>query len=145
MIYRAALNPWADGRYAWPKTSGRTDDWKTVKGRRRQLPNSFKLTHCPLTRDVDHDLRIWYARVMDTVGMRELRQNPATVFRAVEAGNEVRVSVSGRPVARIVPLEAPAWVDGERAARIYTATVDAQWEAELHAARQEETVDDPWA
>lgn len=76
--------------------------------------------------------------------MRELRQNPAPVLRAVEAGDEVIVSVSGRLVARIVPLENPAWVDGERAARIYAVGVDPQWEAELRVAREDETVDDPW-
>jgi prevent-host-death family protein len=76
--------------------------------------------------------------------MRELRQNPAPILRAVEAGDEVTVSVSGRPVARIVPLESPAWVDGERAARIYRDAVDAQWEAELRIAREEEFVDDSW-
>jgi prevent-host-death family protein len=82
---------------------------------------------------------------VDKVGMRQLRQNPAPVLRAVEAGNEVTVSVSGRPVARIVPLQNPAWVDGERAARIYAAGVDAQWESELQIAREDETIDDPWS
>ncbi|HTQ22931.1 type II toxin-antitoxin system prevent-host-death family antitoxin [Mycobacterium sp.] len=82
---------------------------------------------------------------MEKVGIRELRQNPAPVLKAVEAGAEVTVSVSGRPVARIVPLESPAWVDGERAARIYGVAVDALWESELRMAREEDTVDDPWS
>ena len=86
-----------------------------------------------------------YAEMMDTVGMRELRQNPAPVLRAVEAGNEVTVSVNGRPIARIVPVEAAAWVDGERAARIYLADVDTQWESDLLSGREEDTVDDPWS
>jgi prevent-host-death family protein len=86
-----------------------------------------------------------YAEMVDTVGMRELRQNPAPVLRAVEAGNEVMVSVNGRPVARIVPVEAPVWVDGERAARIYFAHVDTQWESDLLGGREEDTVDDPWS
>ena len=34
--------------------------------------------------------------------MRELRQNPAPVLRAVEGGAEVTVSINGRAVARIV-------------------------------------------
>ena len=55
------------------------------------------------------------------------------------------VSVNGRPLARIVPVEAPAWVDGERAARIYAAGVDTQWESHLRSAREEDTVDDPWS
>lgn len=76
--------------------------------------------------------------------MRELRQNPAPVLRAVEAGAEVMVSVNGRPVARIVPIDVPPWVDGKRAADIYTAEVDAQWEADLVSAREDETFADPW-
>jgi prevent-host-death family protein len=81
---------------------------------------------------------------MTDVGMRELRQNPATVFRAVEDGAKVTVLVTGRAVARIVPLETPAWVTGEHAKRIYGTVVDPGWEDELRSAREEETVGDPW-
>lgn len=77
--------------------------------------------------------------------MRELRQNPAPVLRAVEAGAEVTVSVNGRAVARIVPLETPAWVDGDRAERVYAVAVDTAWETELRSAREEDTVGDPWS
>jgi prevent-host-death family protein len=76
--------------------------------------------------------------------MRELRQNPAPVLRAVEDGAEVTVLVNGRAVARIVPLETPAWVVGEQAARIYGTVVDAAWEDDLRAARGEDVVGDPW-
>ena len=85
-----------------------------------------------------------YADVVNTVGMRERRQNPATVLRAVEAGNEVTISGNGRPEARIVPVDASAWVDGERAAWIYTS-VDTQWESDLRSTREEDVVDDPWS
>lgn len=81
---------------------------------------------------------------MDRVGVRELRQNPGPVLRAVEAGAEVTVSVSGRPVARIVPIETPTWVDGERAAHIYSAKVDPGWQTELTRAREAEDLVDPW-
>ncbi len=82
---------------------------------------------------------------MTDVGMRELRQNPAPVLREVEGGGEVRVLVNGRAVARIVPIETPAWVAGERAVRIYRAAVDSGWEEELRAAREEDAVGDPWS
>ena len=85
-----------------------------------------------------------YAGVVTDVGMRELRQNPAPVLRAVEGGAEVTVLVNGRAVARIVPLETPAWVDGEQAARMYSTAVDPSWEGELRAAREEDIVGDPW-
>ena len=76
--------------------------------------------------------------------MRELRQNPAPVLREVENGAEVTVLVNGRAVARIVPLETPAWVTGEQAGRIYGTAVDTGWETELLETREEDIVDDPW-
>ena len=82
---------------------------------------------------------------MTDVGMRELRQNPAPVLRAVEGGAEVTVSINGRAVARIVPLETPVWVDGVQAGRIYSTAVDPGWEGELRAAREEDIVGDPWS
>lgn len=36
--------------------------------------------------------------------MRELRNNVSQVLRRVEAGERLRVTVSGRPVAALVPL-----------------------------------------
>lgn len=86
-----------------------------------------------------------YSDVVTNVGMRELRQNPAPVLRAVESGAEVTVLVNGRAVARIVPLETPPWVDGERAGHIYNTAVDPGWEGELRAGRGEDIVGDPWS
>jgi len=40
-----------------------------------------------------------------TVAQRELRAHIGAILREVEAGNTVRVTVSGRPVAKIVPIE----------------------------------------
>lgn len=42
---------------------------------------------------------------METVGVRELRNNVAAVLRRAEAGERITVTVDGRPVARLVPLE----------------------------------------
>ena len=41
---------------------------------------------------------------MDTVGIRELRQNASAVLRRVAAGETVEVTDHGHPVARIVPV-----------------------------------------
>ena len=65
--------------------------------------------------------------------------------RAIESGAEVTVLVNGRAVARIVPLETPPWVDGERAGHIYNTAVDPGWEGELRAGRGEDIVGDPWS
>lgn len=82
---------------------------------------------------------------MDQVGVRELRQNPTPALRAVEAGAEVAVTVNGRVVARLVPVESVTWVDGTRAERIYAVGVDDDWANELDRFRQDDTVDDPWS
>jgi prevent-host-death family protein len=41
---------------------------------------------------------------MSDVPARELRNNVSEVLRRVEAGEHLRVTVSGRPVAELVPL-----------------------------------------
>lgn len=41
---------------------------------------------------------------MPDVPARELRNNVSGVLRRVEAGERLRVTVSGRPVAELVPL-----------------------------------------
>jgi prevent-host-death family protein len=41
---------------------------------------------------------------VDDVPARDLRNNVSGVLRRVEAGERLRVTVSGRPVAELVPL-----------------------------------------
>lgn len=41
---------------------------------------------------------------MTELALRELRNNVSEVLRRVEAGEELTVTVNGRPVARITPL-----------------------------------------
>jgi len=41
---------------------------------------------------------------MDDVPARELRNDVSGVLRRVEAGERLRVTISGRPVAELVPL-----------------------------------------
>ncbi|HVC33237.1 MAG TPA: type II toxin-antitoxin system prevent-host-death family antitoxin [Chloroflexota bacterium] len=41
---------------------------------------------------------------MKTIPQRELRNNIAQVLREVEAGQTLRVTVNGRPVADLVPV-----------------------------------------
>ncbi len=41
---------------------------------------------------------------MNDLPARELRNNVSGVLRRVEAGERLRVTVSGRPVAELVPL-----------------------------------------
>lgn len=56
---------------------------------------------------------------MTEVASRELRNETAKLLRRVAAGEDITVTVNGRPVARLVPFE-PArrrWLRGEEFAR----------------------------
>jgi prevent-host-death family protein len=51
---------------------------------------------------------------MDDIPARDLRNNVSGVLRRVEAGERLRVTVSGRPVAELAPLSTrPRWVPWE--------------------------------
>ena len=48
------------------------------------------------------------------IGVRELRNDTAAILRRVEAGERLTITVSGRPVAELVPLEErPTFRTGE--------------------------------
>ena len=86
----------------------------------------------------------------ETVGVRELRQQASELIRRVEAGEEFVITVSGRPAARLVPLDyAPAdrtWRRIEDVQYLWTGNYDPTWLAEMDADASEEMepMDDPW-
>lgn len=47
-----------------------------------------------------------YTASVEEVPLRELRNHVSSVLRRVEAGERIRVTVSGRPVAELTPLAA---------------------------------------
>lgn len=52
-----------------------------------------------------------YGRRMATVASRELRNRTRQVLAQVEAGEDVTITVDGRPVARVTRVERrPRWV-----------------------------------
>jgi prevent-host-death family protein len=61
-----------------------------------------------------------YATGMRTIPQRELRNQIARVLRQVEAGERLRVTVDGRPVADLVPIgdTRRAFVPGKEVARL---------------------------
>jgi prevent-host-death family protein len=52
------------------------------------------------------------------VSARDLRNHTAAVLRRAEAGERLRVTVSRRPVAQLVPLERAAWASGAAMERV---------------------------
>ena len=70
---------------------------------------------------------------MDSIGVRELRQNASEVLKDVEAGNSVTVTVAGRPVAQITPIRARQWTTWERAREVFETQTDPDWDADRRA------------
>lgn len=83
----------------------------------------------------------------DSVGLRELRQQASELVRRAEDGEEIVVTVAGRPAARLVPVGHRRWRTGREIASFITVPTDPDWPAE-HASRSEyldDAVTDPWA
>ncbi|MGQ0678241.1 MAG: type II toxin-antitoxin system Phd/YefM family antitoxin [Actinomycetota bacterium] len=82
----------------------------------------------------------------DHIGLREMRQQASELVRRVEAGEEIVVTVSGRPAARLVPVRKMRWRKGREIGTIFNLPTDPAWPAD-HAARSElfsAAPKDPW-
>lgn len=85
-----------------------------------------------------------------TIPQRELRNDVSAILREAEAGTEFTVTVRGRPVAKVVPIDAPPerrrFVDRETLLRIFRESpVDESWATDLAEMRAAEPpIDDPW-
>jgi prevent-host-death family protein len=66
---------------------------------------------------------------MGTVGLRELRQDASDLVRRVEAGEEITVTVAGRPSARLVPARPVQWRAWGDLADLFAGPADADWDA----------------
>lgn len=81
---------------------------------------------------------------MTEVSAYELHRDAAGVLRRVEAGEQVTITVAGRPVAELRPLATRRWTGrAEFARRLSTAQADPGLTAELRELVRE-TVDDPF-
>ena len=76
------------------------------------------------------------------VGLRELRQQASDLVRRVEAGEEVTITVAGRPSAKLVPVAPRSWRRWTDLAELFDGPDDPTW------LRDRELVDgeltDPW-
>lgn len=79
---------------------------------------------------------------MDTVGLRELRQDASELVRRVESGEEIEITVSGRPAARLVPSAAKRWLRWDEVADAFVGRPDPDWDKDRNGIDQR--VDDPW-
>lgn len=83
-----------------------------------------------------------YLHLMETVGLRELRQQASELVRRVEAGSEVLITVAGRPSARLVPVAPRAWRTWEEISDIFHGPADPDWEEDMN--QIDHGLYDPW-
>jgi prevent-host-death family protein len=85
-----------------------------------------------------------------TIPQRELRNDIGAILREAESGTEFTVTVRGRPVAKLGPMDTEPgprrYVDRETLQRFFEKhPPDKEWAAELAEMREaEEPIDDPW-
>ena len=79
---------------------------------------------------------------MATIPQKELRNHVAEVLRRAEAGEEITITVSGRPVAQLGPARTRQWVPTGQLADLWAAPSDPTLKKDLEALGGELT--DPW-
>lgn len=79
---------------------------------------------------------------MDVVGLRELRQSASELVRRVEEGEEIVITVAGRPAAKLVPAPPRIWRQWSDVAELFAGPADPDWSADR--AEIMDGVRDPW-
>ena len=64
---------------------------------------------------------------MVVVGLRELRQRASELVRRVEAGEEVTITVAGRPSVRMVPAAPRSWRPYTAVSELFDGPPDPEW------------------
>ena len=79
---------------------------------------------------------------MERIGLRELRQNASELVRRAERGEELVVTVSGRPAAVLGPATPSRWRQYAEIAEIFDGPADPTWDADRE--RIDQTVGNAW-
>jgi prevent-host-death family protein len=80
---------------------------------------------------------------MATIPQKELRNHVSEVLRRAEAGEEITITVAGRPVAQLGPSGRRRWVGGPALRAIWRTPASLEAEAELE--RFPAALGDPFA
>ena len=64
---------------------------------------------------------------MDSIGLRELRQQASELVRRAQAGESLLITVSGRPAARLVPAEPRRYRRDPEIRELFAGPVDPDW------------------
>lgn len=81
------------------------------------------------------------------MGLRELRQNASELVRRAQEGEELVVTVAGRPAAMLTPVRPTHWRRGSEISDIFRTPADsAAWRADIAALRElvDDVPRDPW-
>lgn len=83
---------------------------------------------------------------MPTIPQKEIRNNVGEILRRAEAGEEFTITVSGRPVARLGPLEQvpSSWVDSAELADLFALPADPDFMKDIEEGFREDWLRDPW-
>jgi len=81
-------------------------------------------------------------RSMDSVGLRELRQDASELIRRVETGEQIDITVAGRLAARIVPVTPKRWQTWDAIADLFHGPPDADWQRDQELIDQ--SIENPW-
>ena len=79
---------------------------------------------------------------MSTIGLRELRQQASELVRRVEAGEEITITVAGRPSARMVAVAPQRWRRFDDVQDLFRGPADAVWDEDRD--RVDQALRDPW-
>lgn len=80
---------------------------------------------------------------MATIPQKELRNNVGEVLRRAEAGEQITITVSGRPVAQLGPARTRQWVDTTELRELWNLPPDPRLARDLQAFGA--GLRDPWA
>ena len=79
---------------------------------------------------------------MGEVGLRELRQNASELVRRAQAGEDVTITVAGRPAAVLGPATSRTWRRWDDISAIFTQPADSDWAADRDLL--DNSLRDPW-
>lgn len=81
---------------------------------------------------------------MESVGLRELRQDASGLVRRVEGGEQIEITVAGRLAARLVPAtrEPSRWHRWDDISGLFDGEVDSDWDKDRELLDHSPT--NPW-
>ena len=79
---------------------------------------------------------------MSTIPQKELRNHVGKVLRRAEGGEELTITVAGRPVAQLGPVQRAHFVPSNRLARLWALPPDRTLDKDLEHMGGEMV--DPW-